>query len=288
MSVDVVLKQKGLFKKKLSLDDLTMGKLSYGTYDSWILKERVCSDDMILYDPQQIGRGIGCMWHQEQPTQISFRLLLPSPRHEVELFYELIAHIANLWNLKKYEQDQEEQKVQDIPAMKENILAFSNACLKDFLKQHEEGLFFSALHPLYYDTSDMEEMKTNFGSYLHVRQSRDLYFSRCHIYEKKDRSSYFGAYTLTTGIDSIFPLVPEVPFGLKDPQTQAELLVEHWYVTLYDYEEHQVLGQIAYEDFVLASDLSTKERYDAKTRILPGVDRNTMNAWLDLYGTDIN
>lgn len=51
MSVDVCLKQKGFFKKAISLSDITNGQFAYGTSESWILVPDKISNDMILYDP---------------------------------------------------------------------------------------------------------------------------------------------------------------------------------------------------------------------------------------------
>ena len=46
MSVDVCLKQKGFFKKAISLSDITNGQFAYGTSESWILVPDKISNDM--------------------------------------------------------------------------------------------------------------------------------------------------------------------------------------------------------------------------------------------------
>lgn len=56
MSVDVCLKQKGFFKKAISLSDITNGQFAYGTSESWILVPDKISNDMILYDPKHIAK----------------------------------------------------------------------------------------------------------------------------------------------------------------------------------------------------------------------------------------
>ena len=47
MSVDVCLKQKGFFKKAISLSDITNGQFAYGTSESWILVPDKISSYMI-------------------------------------------------------------------------------------------------------------------------------------------------------------------------------------------------------------------------------------------------
>lgn len=100
MSVDVCLKQKGFFKKAISLSDITNGQFAYGTSESWILVPDKISNDMILYDPKHIARGISLVWDEKDSACLRLSLLLPTAREEVDMFYDIIARIAKLWKLK--------------------------------------------------------------------------------------------------------------------------------------------------------------------------------------------
>ena len=283
MSVDVCLKQKGFFKKAISLSDITNGQFAYGTSESWILVPDKISNDMILYDPKHIARGISLVWDEKDSACLRLSLLLPTVREEVDMFYDIIARIAKLWKLKKYEQDGVEQKISDLADMRENIKIFSNECLRGFLAKHTDGCFFSALHPIYYDEQDLEEMQINFAAFLHHRQSRDLYYARPHIYQKTD-GGYLGVYTLTNDVDSILPLEPIVPFHMRDAETNEELEVHEWYLSMYHYEEERFMGQLPYETAVKVLQLEEQERYDAKTRVLYGKSAEEMQSLIDAYG----
>lgn len=80
MSVDVCLKQKGFFKKAISLSDITNGQFAYGTSESWILVPDKISNDMILYDPKHIARGISLVWDEKDSACLRLSLLLPTAR----------------------------------------------------------------------------------------------------------------------------------------------------------------------------------------------------------------
>lgn len=287
MSVDVCLKQRGVFKKPLPLSFITNNnQLAYGTLNSWILQPDVISDDMVLYDREQIGRGISLVWDEKNPKQVELRLLLPTTRHEIDVFYDLIQRIAQHWNLRKYEQDGIEQKVSAMEEMRENINVFSKECLRDFLAKHDSGCFFSALHPLYYDEQDLEEMQINFAAFLHHRQSMDVYYARPRIYQRAD-GEFFGVYTLTNGVDTVLPLEPMAPFQMRNPNTDEDLVVKEWYLAMYYYEEERFLGQLPYEKACAVLRLASQERYDAKTRLLYGVDVAQMQEIITAYGVDV-
>lgn len=126
-------------------------------------------------------------------------------------------------------------------------------------------------------------MQINFAAFLHHRQSRDLYYARPHIYQKTD-GGYLGVYTLTNDVDSILPLEPIVPFQMRDAETNEELEVHEWYLSMYHYEEERFMGQLPYETAVKVLQLEEQERYDAKTRVLYGKSAEEMQSLIDAYG----
>ena len=89
MSVDVIIRQKGLFRKPLALQPVTGGELRYGKYNSgWRLEEDEKLDltDFTCYLPEAIGRGISVTWDPRQKREVSLRLLTPTGTEEIRAF----------------------------------------------------------------------------------------------------------------------------------------------------------------------------------------------------------
>ena len=65
MSIDVCIKQKGLFKKTIPLDVIVGDELAFGINDGM----RMVGDDqegnMIFYNPNSIGRGFHISWDED-------------------------------------------------------------------------------------------------------------------------------------------------------------------------------------------------------------------------------
>ena len=70
MSIDVCIKQKGLFKKTIPLDVIVGDELAFGINDGM----RMVGDDqegnMIFYNPNSIGRGFHISWDEEEKNEL--------------------------------------------------------------------------------------------------------------------------------------------------------------------------------------------------------------------------
>ena len=91
----------------------------------------------------------------------------------------------------------------------------------------------------------------------------------------------------TSTVDSLLPIKPEAPFGMKDPVSGEDIQIDTWYAAFYDLEEETFLGQLPYEAFVKEIHLSECERYDAKMRKLPGMRAAHQRELIQQYGVDI-
>ena len=161
MSVDIKIVNRGIFKKKLSMHDFLETGLQAGVMDStWRMQplEAESADDFILYDPSCIARGIQVIW--KQPYEVELYLLLPTCHQEIEAFYALIQHLCKRWKTSAFEQDGETQELRSIAGIKQHLTTFSDKCLGSFLKEHADGCFFSAMHPLWFDSRIMRRCTT--------------------------------------------------------------------------------------------------------------------------------
>ena len=128
-------------------------------------------------------------------------------------------------------------------------------------------------------------MHDDFGAWLHNHQKQDVYYAVPRVYQKED--GFFGVYTITSTVDSLLPIKPEAPFGMKDPVSGEDIQIATWYAAFYDLEEETFLGQLPYEAFVKEIHLSECERYDAKMRKLPGMRAAHQRELIQQYGVDI-
>lgn len=286
MSVDIKIVNKGIFKKKLNMQNFLETGLQAGIMDNtWRMQplEAEAAEDFILYDPMCIARGIQVVW--KQPYEVELYLLLPTCHQEIDTFYELIQYICKCWKTSAFEQDGETQELRNIAAVKKHLSAFSDECLDSFLQEHEDGCFFSAMHPLWFEPQDHEELQMDFGAWLHNHQKQDFYYAAPRVYQKED--GFFGVYTITSTVDSLLPIKPEAPFGMKDPANGEDIQIDTWYAAFYDLEEECFLGQLPYNTFIKEIHLQECDRYDAKMRKLPGLSAERQRELIQQYGVDV-
>ena len=74
MSIDVCIKQKGLFKKTIPLDVIIGDEFAFGINDGM----RMVGDDqegnMIFYNPNSIGRGFHISWDEDEKNELIAKL----------------------------------------------------------------------------------------------------------------------------------------------------------------------------------------------------------------------
>ena len=79
MSIDITIRQTGLFKKTMPLEVILGSKLKYGIFDD---RDRLVPDTLgekqfLAYLPDCIGRGISVIWNKNEKSIINLRLNNP-------------------------------------------------------------------------------------------------------------------------------------------------------------------------------------------------------------------
>ena len=269
MSVDIVIKQKGFFKKKLSLKDILMDCFAYGSYDdNYILKpnERA-ENEVILYHPDHIARGISVVWNEAETNQIGLHMLLPTTCEEIDDFYMLIEHLCHLWKTDSFEQDGEVHSIKEIENIKSGLKDFNYDTMKSFLTEHEDGNFFCAMWPYYFNSKDVmnwldDHELSNFSKDIHNNQVIDLYYCAQRYYRMNDES-ILGVYTITATVDTVFPTKPLTPFSCVNFQTGESITANQNIVAFYSLEKEDILGDVPFDDFI--SEISKKELHEFDT-----------------------
>lgn len=262
MSVTAVVKPKGIFSKKLKLQDILPEGFGYGVMDEYYrLDSDKTGDFTLIYERGYLARGIEVSFKDKE---VSFRLSLPNCPHEIELFYMIVSLTCKLLHTKVFYRDDQmaelsqiEQFIQcDIDASKDAWKSTEDMVRSD---EYENIITFGVRNPLYIGEKEIEQIGGDldkFGEFLNEKQQIDAYYAAPHFYQKKD-GTIFGSYAIACETRSIVPIEPYVPFGF-------DVKPEEWYVYLQAPEN--MLNCVKYDDFI--GYVADTEYYDKKHVII--------------------
>lgn len=249
MGLDIEIVQTGLIKKKLPLDTVLGGKLSYGRFDGVRLVENEIADDgIIAYDPKQIARGFNVSWTPDETKKLELRMNFPTTDEELADFMECVSRICNSWKC-TLTVDGERTDLKDFLERYDSLCAFNLDVLKMMTKQIVDGesktlSLFGAMWPIDLAMEEAEmfvdaEDTIAFRDYLHSKQCLDVYYAVPHFYSMSD-GRIVGVYVLSAEVRSVFPYEPSVPFGFSGADG-GSLKVDEWRVMLFLSEDMEHL-----------------------------------------------
>lgn len=262
MSVNVRIKQKALFKKKLDMNEIIkISNLSYGVCDeNYRLQRNEIASQTLIYDENNLARGIDLSLDN---TDILLSLSLPTSKEEIRCFYEVIDRLCNKLKIQKYIRDEEEVSIKDKEIFidsdeKGSICALEKIEGNIAKNEYERFEIFGIYNPISIGIKEMKEINNNldnFSSFLNSVQSLDVYYAAPRVYKIHDK--LVGIYAIGLNIPSVVPIKPYIVLN----QIQG---IEEWYVILKDEKT------IKYEDFINNID---KEYYDANHIIVTLKDK---------------
>ena len=216
MSVEMKVESGGIFKKKITFEQLSEG-LSFGvTNENYCLDMGQKSENTVLYDAGWIGRGIEVSLNHEG-SSVTLRLSLPSDENEICLFYHLAGKACSLLGAKHYLRDGEKVLSADSQRLMELDRQASVKAMKDIIQKVSSGEYkyyyiFGAFFPL---TLGKEELSCigsdlhKLGSWLNEKQQLDAYYANPRVYQRSD-GTLFGVYAVTADVRSILPTEPYI------------------------------------------------------------------------------
>ena len=258
MSVTVKIKPKGLFAKKLTLQDVLLEHMHYGIMDvHYRLEMGATGDYMTVYDTKMIARGYELHF---EGKEIELRLFLPTSAYEIVAFYDYVVHICEKAGAKNFEREGEISTFDQIPQFIEDDKQGSLGGLKYIRENIESGKterlqFFGALHPIDLGKKELNiigEDLDKLGEFLNKMQQLDAYYAAPILYRQED-ASVIGVYAITSDTRSIVPLKPSVPV------VHNGLQVQEWYAVLGISEGEQ--ATVRFEDFL--NNIDKSNYYDA-------------------------
>ena len=285
MSVDIEIKQAGLFKKNLDLNFLKGICENYG-FSYGVPNHAVALDDyqggkditgvvFTVYNRKKIGRGFN-FWIDNKKSDCCLRLNNPCTDNDINDFYDFLQTTCERLKAKSFLQDGEIKPVEEIIEIRKNITQWNRQVLRDQIAaDYREWCIFGAVYPIYLEDSFREQIPylsdrdamASYTKYLHDKQIKDYYYAKAIMYSDNE-GNLFGRYAITEGVRSIFPLGPYITIGTHlDMNTE----VRGWSVSLGIFEngEYNAAGVISFYNFV--NILSLKENanmFDVKHVII--------------------
>lgn len=258
MSVTVEIRQKSIFRKPLTLEDvIRLSGLSYGTADeNFRLIERETGNCTLLYDPEKLARGMELSVNE---NAISLKLSLPTSKAEIRRFYEVVKLLCTTLKTKQFILEGQTQTLRDIDTLMQNDANASMGALDDLNQEISKneykhfqvfGICFPislGKHEFDYIGNDLDRL----GELLHYLQSQDVYYAAPKVYRVKER--LVGIYFTEADLPTVLPTEPYIILD----QIKG---IEDWYLMLKDQRT------VRYEDFMNA--VSEKTYFDANHRII--------------------
>ena len=285
MSIDIVIRQKGLFKKTLPLSVILGDNLACGVYEAGYRLDpgewKSEDGEIVVYDPHHKGRGFSVIWTPTQKKGVSLRALHPTCPEELKAFYATVARITDYWSC-SLEVDGNPMTPAEFQAGFSDMLKANDRYLDLFIKEsmdkepYESMTLFSAFWPLEFGAKEAAEVKNapegapaRFARWLHEMQSVDVYYAVAGYAEEED--GIVSRFAFTEDCDSLFPVKPSVPFGITGADGKP-LEVSRYEVAIVatSTPSVSVIGTLPYEAFMAALSPDKVSYYDARrVRIAP-------------------
>ena len=274
MAVEVKIKQKGLFKKKIEIEDMLSNNLLFGVMDeNFRMVPNEKGKYTIIYDPNNLARGLEVSFEK---NIIDLRLPLPTAKSDIEMFYNVIKRICNKLKIDSFERYDEVLTLDTIDQLIRDDVDASTRALDDICydKQYETITIFGALNPIAIGSKEKDTIKgsvDNFGKFLKEKQEIDAYYAAPKLY--KSDTDIIGIYVITEKVDSIVPLKPKVIMNNENQNIK-------FYTIIGDGTNDVV----KYEDFISSVDQSN---YYDDEHIIINLSKKEIENILEKYKTEI-
>lgn len=269
----------GFGKSQFDIEKLLSERMAFGVYEnSYFLKEGVFGSPTVIFDEEQIGRGVEV---DVVGGKLIFDSPVPSTNSDVELLFKLIQRAIELTGATNLVFDEKTIECNLLESLKDGVKNIHQESLRffeDILQDGEQKhiLIPSAVQIVSVSREEVKKIIASWDEYehyLHQVQVQDLYFAT-PMFLQND-AEILGLYTLTSGVTSSFPL--DKSFLVDTEQID----VSKWGVAFYDLEAEDGLGIISYDDFL--ANVDTTNMLDAE-RFIVELSADEMKALVEKYG----
>lgn len=274
MAIDVLIKQKLFGSKTMPLEVILGDNLHYGNFVNDRLNVgELGENEIVVYNPDSIGRGFSVIWNQNEKKKIILRLPQPSTTQELKDFYAAIERMMKYWG-GKLVVDGNRLNLSAFLSSLDDMIDFNYKIINQFSSQvldgtHDTLTLYSAMWPLAIGKEEAGrfiEDPDYYAEWLHEKQSVDAHFESPDFYAGDN--GIFAQFTFVNDLPAIFPYQPTVPFGLTDPATGKPLECNEWLICIGIKGEKEPLGQMEYDKFLSFIPENKKSKYDGNRFLL--------------------
>ena len=273
MSIDIVIKQRNLIKKKLPLSVILGDALKYGAFENDHLNVgTVDKNDFLAFHPDHIGRGFSVIWNEKVTNAVELRLLHPTTPDELSDFYATVKRIVKYWNGTLFV-DKKQTSLSKFLKSYDDAVRFNEEILKKFSGEvlngkHDTLTFYSAMFPLYIGKEEARMFSDNSNTYyqwLHEKQTVAAKYASAEFYQTE--KGIVGEFTLSAGESVLLSQSPVVPFGMTDTQTGEPLECKKFRVSLIS-ADGKKLTTLPYGDFWKHLPKAKMQKFDGKQTLI--------------------
>ncbi len=277
MSITARIKQKSIFKKKMTMEDIIkFTGLSYGVCDeNYRLDRDEISEHTLIYDETRLARGLE-LWLEG--TDILLSLSLPTAPSEIRLFYDIIKQLCNELNTTKYLREDVEVHINENEEYIKWDEEASVAALEDITNktgdQYQRFEIFGVYNPISIGQVELRRINNNLinlEEFLNDIQSQDVYYATPKVYRKKDTDELLGIYSVAADVPCV---VPNKPYIILN-QIEG---VEKWYVMV------RKGITVGYENFI--NSVASKQYYDAN-HVIALLNESEIDVLINQYSVEI-
>ena len=277
MSVNITIKQTGLFKKTLHPETVIKNcGLSYGINDeNFRLCENEIGEYTLLFNRENgLARGIEFSLDN---NEINLRLSLPTGEKEISLFYELTKNLCRMLKTKKFCREGETVGFDSIEQFIQDDIKGSEYGLEMIKNDLNNGKYkymqiFGLINPISLGVNEMQKIGNDvsrFEKYLDELQSRDVYYAAPKVYNTGGK--LIGLYAVMPDNPTVLPDKPYIVLN----QIEG---IEEWYIF---FGEGKI---IKFEDLI--NNIDKNNYYDAN-HFVAQLSNDEINALVSQYGTEI-
>lgn len=271
METNIIIK-KGMFRKKINLEDIIFDNMKYGIMDdSFRLIENEKGKNIVVYNKKHIGRGFRITLKRKK---VLITLFMPASKEEIKLLYDYVLKICNLFNTNTFKRNKSLESLDDISeCIKEDIDISTNALkeIENYLSNEDVYFAFCALNIISLSKKDLKSFDgdiVKFGKHIDSLQKKDVYYARASVFNKEEK--IVGLYSLTDNINTVLPYKPFI--------FNENIKIDNWYIGFTI--NGKMSGMIKYDDFI--KEIDTKKAYDSM-HFITKLNSDKINKLLKLY-----
>ena len=285
MSRNIVIKNRSLFKSKVSKSSLTgEHKYSIGYLDD---NFRATDDESeachcILYNKNNIGRGVQLLGLNDKKT-LSLALSMPCTAEDVQMLYETAARVAALWKATSVMIDDQMVDVSELQQYAERDLSLNIEMLKAPSQYTHDGYatLYGAICPVCVSTEQFKSFADDYASFsvfMNDRQQIDAFYS-CPYYFKQEEE-LIAMYVVIEDGYFILPNCPKTVINCADGVKECDRVI----IAISDLLPGESTSTMNYNDFVSRLPLDKISVFDCQHQLICPLSKEEL---IEIFGTQI-